>query len=205
MKLTKKHARKISELVSHGLVKGLGNPIPGQMCVEAVVCFALNLPHNDNPPCVGEAVRDYKIKLNDCNWDNNIARAEGMKYLAIAQLGSDIIDQKEFNKQIFIETQKQIIPLSFDYILKQYKIPEHDELKQFCIENTDREVLKAKFKNCYYYYHHYYHDYYHYYHNYYQIFHPDFKNILLNLSAKVAVDVLKKLKSPGCKWLDVVK
>lgn len=196
MKPTKKHARKIVELLKFGLVKGLGVQKPGEMCVEAAVCFALGLPHSDNPPCVGYAVRDYKIKLNDMNWDNNQARAEGMKELAIAQLGSDTIDQDEFKKQIFLETQKQIIPLSLDYLLEEYRLPEHEELKQFCIDNIDIEKLKEKFKN-------YNYNYYYYYS--YSYYRPEVKNSILNLSAKVAVDALKKLKSPGCKWLDLVK
>jgi hypothetical protein len=47
------------------------------MCVEAAVCYALGLPHSDNPPCVGYAVRQYKIRLNDSNWSSNEARAKG--------------------------------------------------------------------------------------------------------------------------------
>lgn len=37
IKPTKEHAVKILDLLSHGLVKGLGEPIPGKMCVEAAV------------------------------------------------------------------------------------------------------------------------------------------------------------------------
>ena len=58
------------------------------MCVEAAVCYAYDLPHSDKPPCVGNAVREFKIRLNDCNWSSSKARARGMRRIAIAQLGS---------------------------------------------------------------------------------------------------------------------
>src|SRR5258708_311587 len=87
-------ARKVLEIVDAGLVNGLGNAVPGQMCVEAAVCFALGEPHGDRPSCVGAAVRAYKIKLNDAAWLSNAARTAGLRHLAIAQLGSDKIDQR---------------------------------------------------------------------------------------------------------------
>ena len=46
---TRDHAIRIVELLSHGLVAGLGKPEPGKMCVEAAVCFALGLPHGGQP------------------------------------------------------------------------------------------------------------------------------------------------------------
>lgn len=53
IKLTREHAEKINRLLDHGLCAGMGVPIPGEMCVEAAVCYALELPHSDDPPCVG--------------------------------------------------------------------------------------------------------------------------------------------------------
>lgn len=38
--LTKTLAKKVLETVDAGLCSGLGNPKPGEMCVEAAVCFA---------------------------------------------------------------------------------------------------------------------------------------------------------------------
>lgn len=80
--------RKLLEVVDKGLTNGLGLPEPGKMCVEAAVCYALGLPHDDNPPCVAAAVRSFKISLNDSNWPSKKARARGLRRLAVAQLGS---------------------------------------------------------------------------------------------------------------------
>lgn len=89
MELNEAVARKVLETVDAGLSSGLGVQKPGKMCVEAAVCYALGLPHGDNPPCVGVAVRAFKIRLNDSGWSSPEARAKGMRKLAIAQLGSD--------------------------------------------------------------------------------------------------------------------
>lgn len=42
MTLTKEIAQKVLTTVDKGLSCGLGHPKPGQMCVEAAVCYALD-------------------------------------------------------------------------------------------------------------------------------------------------------------------
>lgn len=116
MKLNKKIAQKVKEVVEYGLTCGIGEPIPGQMCVEAAVCYAYGLPHSDNPPCVGSAVRQFKIRLNDSRWSSNQARGQGMLKLSIAQLNSNVIDQNEFSRKIVLQIVNQIIaPIAAKY------------------------------------------------------------------------------------------
>jgi hypothetical protein len=92
---------KVLDVVDAGLVSGVGVAVPGQMCVEAAVCFALGLPHDDDPQCVSRAVRSLKIKLNDATWSSDQARACGLRRLAVAQLGSrDKIDDKKFARRV---------------------------------------------------------------------------------------------------------
>ena len=110
--LTLEIATKVRDTVDAGLCNGVGNPVPGEMCVEAAVCFAYGLPHGDNPPCVGVAVRAGKITLNDANWSSNAARAKGMRKIAVAQLGSDNIDQAEYAKRLALKTIQKIVPLA---------------------------------------------------------------------------------------------
>jgi len=123
LRLTKAHAAKVLEVVDAGLCSGLGQPTPGEMCVEAAVCFALGLPHGDDPKCVGAAVRAFKIGLNDAQWSSNEARAKGMREVAIAQLGSDKIPQKEFVKHVVLGTVQKIVPLALRAAAKL--IPAH--------------------------------------------------------------------------------
>jgi len=115
MKITKATARRVLEVVDAGLVKGLGRPIPGYMCVEAAVCYAMGLPHSDEPACVSPALRSLKIRLNDANWSSNEARAAGMRKLAILQLGtSENFDEKEFARRVVLFTCNVIVADLFD-------------------------------------------------------------------------------------------
>ncbi len=113
---TEEHAKKILDLLTYGLVKGQGQPIPGKMCVEAAVCFALGLPHGDNPPCVGHEVRAFKIGLNDKAWSTTQTRAVGMRQLAVAQLGSNTLDQKAFRELLWFQLGTQIQPLIWRFL-----------------------------------------------------------------------------------------
>jgi hypothetical protein len=100
IQITRETITKIHSLLDQGLVCGLGKPIPGRMCVEAAINYALGLPHGDDPGCVASSLRRLKIALNDAMWSSNAARAEGMRRLAIAQLGSkDVLDEALFARK----------------------------------------------------------------------------------------------------------
>ncbi len=99
--ITETIARKVLDTVDAGLVNGKGSPQPGKMCVEAAVCYALGLPHGDDPACVSRALRSLKIRLNDSNWSSDKARARGLRRLALIQLGSaGALDDKEFARRV---------------------------------------------------------------------------------------------------------
>lgn len=110
-------AAKVLGVVDQGLCHGLGRPEPGFMCVEAAVCFAYGLPHSDNPPCVGTAVRLSKITLNDAPyWSDRMARGAGMRRVAIAQLGSSALDRVEFAQRLAIETIRKVVPAAMRWV-----------------------------------------------------------------------------------------
>jgi len=101
MNITEEHIHKIHALLDQGLSSGLGTPEPGKMCIEAAICYALDLPHSDDPGCVAQSVRRLKIRLNDSRWSSNHARAEGMRRLGLIQLGTmGVLDEKEFAKRV---------------------------------------------------------------------------------------------------------
>jgi len=103
---------KIEEVLERGLCKGKGDP-SSRMCVEAAVCFAMGLPHGDDPPCVGEAVRAFKIALNDAEWPSDISRSAGMGKIAIAQLGSVVLDQEKFRQRLEGKAIRVLLPQLF--------------------------------------------------------------------------------------------
>jgi hypothetical protein len=121
--ITLDQARKVLEVVDAGLCKWIGNPVPGQMCVEAAVCFALGQPHGDEPYCVNAAVRWFKIGLNDARWSSNKARAQGMRKLAIAQLGTNdpSFDEKKFVEVLVEQTIRKIVPHALRLAVKTAK------------------------------------------------------------------------------------
>ena len=111
MEMTREIAIKVRDTVDAGLVQGVGKPIPGEMCVEAAVCYALGLPHGDDPACVAPSVRRLKIALNDRRWSSPLARAQGLRRLAVAQLGSaGVIDDQDFRRRVMDMTIRRVVP-----------------------------------------------------------------------------------------------
>jgi hypothetical protein len=111
--ITQAIATKVLETVDAGLCSGVGKPIPGEMCVEAAVCYALGLPHGDEPDCVAPPLRAFKIRLNDKNWSSNEARAKGLRRLALIQLGSKgHLDDREFAKRLAELAIRKAVPVA---------------------------------------------------------------------------------------------
>src|SRR5262245_26523286 len=112
MEITREIATKVRDVVDAGLSNGLGTPEPGKMCVEAAVCYALGLPHGDDPACVAPSLRRLKIGLNDRAWSSPRARAKGLRRLAVAQLGSaGVLDEQEFRRRVVDMTIRKAVPV----------------------------------------------------------------------------------------------
>ena len=153
MELSRSVAEKVLSIVDAGLVRGLGNPVAGEMCVEAAVCFALGLPHGDNPPCVGDAVRALKIKLNDLEWSSKSARAKGMRRLAIAQLGSENLSQSAFSKLVAEGVIRQIVPFALRAVIPHQKEQKHKDALEAaavrCEKDGDKNAADAAYAAAY--------------------------------------------------------
>lgn len=192
MKPTKEIARKVVELVSHGLVRGVGVQEPGKMCVEAVVNAAFGNPHGDDPPCVSKAVRAFKIALNDSDWSSDSARAFGLRRLAVAQLGSDQIDEVIFVKELALATVRKILPIA----LRAAKL----ESEAVACENASdisaaeaaaraaavagARAAVARAAEA-------------------AVWAAAAEDGVLSMMAECAVQALIKCESPGCQWLDL--
>jgi hypothetical protein len=99
---TVKDAARVLAVVDHGLCRGVGAPIPGQMCVEAAVCYALGEEHGDGPNCVDPDLRQFKICLNDApGWENDKDRARGLRRISIIQLSTyGVFEFEEFSTEL---------------------------------------------------------------------------------------------------------
>ena len=126
MIVTREIAEKVRDTVAAGLSSGIGKPIPGQMCVEAAVCYAMGLPHSDRPTCVSPAIRSLKIALNDKAWSSPQARAKGLARLALVQLGSaGVVDNREFSRRVAAMTIRVFVPLALHVAARRN--PKHAE------------------------------------------------------------------------------
>ncbi len=124
MKITKTIAKKVLSIVDAGLCSGVGKPIPGQMCVEAAVCYALNEPHGDEPTCVSYVLRTFKIALNDAHWSSNQTRAKGLRRIAVAQLGTNsTLDEQEFIQKLSELTIKKLLSKTLRNLSQFYDAP----------------------------------------------------------------------------------
>src|SRR5215469_4358722 len=104
---------KYTTILDRGLSQGMGKQ-GSQVCIEAAICEALNLPHGDDPGCVAQSVRFFKITLNDASWSSPAARAAGLRGLGLAQLGSlGVVSDEEFTKRLAEKTIRVLIPKLF--------------------------------------------------------------------------------------------
>jgi hypothetical protein len=102
--------KKYDAILSRGLCKGIGKQ-GSQVCIEAAICEALGLPHDDDPKCVSKAVRKYKIAINDANWSSPEARAKGLRDIGLAQLGSlGVVDDVAFSARLIELTIREMLP-----------------------------------------------------------------------------------------------
>ena len=194
MQITKEIASKVLETVDAGLVKGLGQPIPGRMCVEAAVCFALGLPHSDEPSCVSPAIRALKIRLNDSEWSSDEARAKGMRRLALVQLGSaGVIDDNDFARRIAEMTVRKIVPIALRAAASIHPEQKHKDALELSAVNC--ETIKDSAGSAYS-----------------AARSADSaarsadsaaRDQVLGAFAEEVVQVLVEMRAPGCQWLEL--
>lgn len=133
-------AKRVLKTVDAGLVVGMGKPIPGQMCVEAAVCYALGLPHSDEPGCVDTHLRKLKLILNDSAWASPAARAAGMRRLAVVQLGSKgHLDREEFRRRCWLAVGQVVVP----FVLRAAASNEKSFTRQNSLLATARQCESA--------------------------------------------------------------
>ena len=102
--------KEFDAVLACGLSQGLGQS-DGQMCIEAAICKVLGMDHGDDPGCVAKSVRSFKISLNDKVWSSPQARADGLRDLGLAQLGSlGTIDDKQFVTKLAERLIRVLVP-----------------------------------------------------------------------------------------------
>lgn len=118
--ITEELARRVLSVVDQGLSGGLAGKVPGNMCIEAAICNALGeahddlptfLPYRNHPKCLSPALRRLQICLNDARWCSNATRANGLRRLAIAQLGTaGVLDERLFAQKLSLALTTKLLP-----------------------------------------------------------------------------------------------
>lgn len=195
MKLDRNAAKKILNVVDRGLCYGTGNNKPGQMCVEAAICYVLEGDGtNWKPDCVDLDINSYKVAVNDQNWSSKKARALGMRRAAIAQLGSADISCFYFGRYADEYLDKNLVRFIFEKIAKNdYKIADLLELGKFFTDVAGGELDS----------------------DYIERFLGRTRNLfkwtktewdqILGIFAEACVFACVKLETPGSKWLNLTK
>ena len=144
MKITKTICKKVLKVVDAGLCSGKGKPVPGEMCVEEAVTFALGEEFSDEPSCVSPVLRSFKIALNDKYWSSKKARAEGLRRIAIAQLGTkDTLDEKEFVKRLAEMTIRKTVPEAIRLVAEKAAEPHKTDMLAAALECEQVGTRKA--------------------------------------------------------------
>ena len=175
MEITREVAKKVLDTVDAGLSYGLGRPVPGEMCVEAAVCYALGLPHGDDPQCVAPALRALKIALNDKHWSSPAARAKGMRRIAIAQLGTaGTLNEKEFVSRVAETTIRKVVPRALRAASLLHPGQEHKDALESAAKQCETDGSQAA-------------------------------DAELAYFAEEVVQILVAMQAPGCAWLDLTE
>jgi len=190
---------KIHSFLDKGVTPGLSkDPKPGSMCLEQIVSYALEEEINDKPSCVGKQVRWFVVSLNDCDWSSPSARAEGIRDLAIAQLGSDSLNQDEFRDKLRFAVITKLLPSMFRDLGEEKWEKEIKSLEKVKVLEEARKAARDALSNI----------------NYYNSPYTDCNFInyaadvtktgdkYFKMAAHLVIEVLKDMKSSGCQFLN---
>jgi len=98
-------------LLARGLPSGLGDT--EHACIMACLNLACGGTLTDaaESPCVLPAAARYAIRLNDASWSSEMARADGLRDLGLALLGTAHLDRKVFLSTLTQATIREVVPV----------------------------------------------------------------------------------------------
>jgi len=117
MKITEAIINKLKEIIDGGLCHGPGTMLgKGTFCVQQAVTAATKEGHDDRPECVNSTVRALGIQMNDKLGHNTLklARSRILRRFAVAELGSDTLNENECQQRVVEKWNKQY-PKNFIY------------------------------------------------------------------------------------------
>lgn len=138
MEITELVARRLLEVIDRGLCTEEGHESPQEMRLEEAVCCALGEPFSTFsklPTCISSILYQLDIGLNDAQWSSSQVRAQGLRRMVIAQLGTGgILDERLFINKL----GKAVIVVLFPKILRSVALARGGPHKSTLLEAANR-------------------------------------------------------------------
>jgi hypothetical protein len=98
-------------LLARGLPSGLGDT--EHACIMACLNLACGGTLTDaaESPCVLPAAARFAVRLNDASWSGEAARADGLRDLGLALLGTNHLDRNVFALRLAEATIREVVPV----------------------------------------------------------------------------------------------
>lgn len=120
--------------IDGGLTHGMGGGGRSNMCVQHAVNHVMGRGRSDDVTwCALNEINSFGIHLNDCRWTSKRARADGLRRLAVAELGSNKVNKAELAQSIRRKYVNHMLPQQLEIVGK------HELAAHARSANTDLE------------------------------------------------------------------
>ena len=110
--MTTEQLTTFDALLARGLRAGPGHNSKGQVCLLQAIALSMGEDLTDKASCVAVADRRFAIGLNDARWSSPKIRADALRPLALAQLGTAGTDRVPWVRRLVIGTVARVLPMA---------------------------------------------------------------------------------------------
>jgi hypothetical protein len=154
--ITEELARKVLAIIDKELSEPLFEPRTVFVSAERPLCDVLGRPRpspsSDGLGWVSPALRTLTGCLHGCRWTSSKVRAEGLRRLALAQLGSHALDDREFARRVAQLTIRTVLPRALRAVAAALELAPTEgarkSAKKEARREAKREALLAAAERC---------------------------------------------------------
>jgi hypothetical protein len=150
--ITEELARKVLAIIDKELSEPLFQPRIAFVSVEGPLCDVLSRPRpspsSDGLGWASPALRILTGCLHECRWTSSKARAEGLRRLALAQLGSHALDDREFARRVAEMTIRTVLPRALRAVAAALELEPKKGAKKEARRVAKRDALLAAAERC---------------------------------------------------------
>lgn len=110
----------VAQNVRNAINAGLAPETFPRQSIKQAVCSGLGFEPGEEADLIEPVLRSFVIELDNDNWYGETARLDGMRDLAIAQLGTaDVLDGKAFSDKALKHVVQTVIPKMIRLLAEQ--------------------------------------------------------------------------------------